>query len=177
LSIAAGELKVILYKLSSDGQTLTRGTSAEAGKVGTAIAVAPLAQGFAVAMRDAEGKLRIISWSVSSAGNIGARRSTATAGSISDVTLLTAPHGGSNLTSVVRDGSGNLLLVGWAVDADGTRLRRLGSSDAGAATQISADVVSRSYPGLDPRDMILTSLRDGSGNLKLVTWDSNLDNP
>lgn len=172
-----GELKVIPYKISADGRTVTRGTVGEAGKVGTAIAVAPLAQGVAAAVRDEGGKLRLITWSVSSNGDIGQRRSTMTAGAISEVSLLTAPHGGSNLTSVVRDGSGNLLLVGWAVNNNGTELRRLGSSDAGAATKISADVISRSYPGLDPRDMILTSLRDDGGNLKLVTWDTNLVNP
>jgi hypothetical protein len=48
-------------------------------------------------------------------------------------------------------------LIGWAVDGDGRGLRRLGFSRAGGASRISADVTARSYAGLDPRDMILTS--------------------
>lgn len=171
-------LKVIPFQISADGQTVTRRKSGQAGKIGTAIAVAPLAQGVAAGMRDASGGLRIITWKVAGNGNIsGPRRATATAGGISQISLLTAPHGDSNLTSVVRDASGGLRLIGWAVNGNGTNLRRLGSSRAGAATQISADVVSRSYPGKDPRDMVLTSVRAGNGDLKLITWDTNLVNP
>jgi len=65
----------------------------------------------------------------------------------------------------------------YTVAADGTDLRRTGSSKAGAATKISLHGVSRSYPGLDPRDMVLTALRDNGGELKLITWDTNLVNP
>ena len=31
--------------------------------------------------------------------------------------------------------------------------------------------------GKDPRDMILTAFKDSEGNLKLITWDTNLNNP
>jgi hypothetical protein len=172
-----GSLKVIPWKLSSDGKTFLRAADASAGAVGTALAVAPLAQGVAAAVRDSEGNLRVITWSVSSNGNIGARRDTGTAGTISEVSLLGAPHAGSNLTTVVRDGSGKLLLVGWAMNGNGTNLRRVGSSEAGEASKIAADSVSRSYPGNDPRDMILTALRDSGGNLKLIGWDTNLVDP
>jgi len=77
----------------------------------------------------------------------------------------------------VRDASGEMMLIGWVVNNDGTDRRRTGSSKAGAATKISLDGVSRSYPGLEPRDMVLTSLRDSGGALKLITWDTNLVNP
>lgn len=174
---SANNLKVIPWKLSFDGRTLTRGAQGAAGTVGTAIAVAPLAQGVAAAVRDEQGDLRLISWSANSAGDIGERRDTAVAGGISEVSILGTPRAGSNLTTVVRDAQGDLLLVGWAIDGDGRNIRRLGSTKAGAATRIAVDGISRSYPGLDPRDMILTALADGGGNLKLVTWDTNLDNP
>jgi hypothetical protein len=170
-------LKVIPWKLSANGMTITRGDDASAGTVGTQVAVAPLAQGVAAAMRDADGNLRVISWSVSSDGNIGARRDTGVAGGISEVSILGTPHAGSNLTTVVRDSTGALLLIGWAMNDNGTNLRRVGSSRAGEATKIAADGVSRSYVGLDPRDMILTAVRDSHGDLKLITWDTNLNNP
>lgn len=171
------KLKVVPWKISTNGQTITRGTSGSAGTIKTGIAVAPLAAGVAAAVRDADGDLRVVTWSVNSNGNIGQRRDTGIAGKVTEIELLTAPHGGSNLTSVLRSSSGKLLLVGWTVNSNGANLRRIGSSKAGQASKISTDVVSRSYPGLGPRDMILTGLRTASGNLKLVTWDTNLVNP
>ena len=174
---SAGNLKVIPYKISADGKTLTRGDAAQAGAVGSAIAVAPLAKGVAAAVRDSDGNLRVITWSSNANGDIGARRDTGLAGKVSEISFLTAPHGGSNLTTVVRNAEGDLMLIGWAVNDTGTNLRRLGSSKAGKASQISADIVSRSYPGLDPRDMILTGVKTASGDLKLITWDTNLVNP
>lgn len=170
-------LKVIPWKLSTDGNTVTRGADGSAGTVGTSLAVAPLGQGVAAAVRDAQGKLRIITWSASSGGNIGTRRDTGVAGGISEVSVLGTPHADSNLTTIVRAAGGDLLLIGWAINDNGTNVRRLGSTRAGAATKIAADGVSRSYPGLDPRDMILTALKDSEGSLKLITWDTNLNNP
>ncbi len=172
-----GKLRVIPWKISADGKTVTRGEHAQADKVGNDISVASLKNGAAVAMRDSDGKLRIITWSATAKGDMGGRRETESGGKISEVDLLTTPNGGSNLTSVVRDSEGEVLIVGWAVDGDGKNLRRVGSSEAGAATRIAVAGVSRSYPGLDPRDMVLTALRDSAGNLKLITWDTNLVNP
>jgi hypothetical protein len=130
-----------------------------------------------VALRDGDGNLRVITWSASPVGDIGARRETSIAGGITEIAMLGTPHAGSNLTTVVRDANGDLLLVGWSIDDNGTNLRRLGSAKAGAVTHLTADGISRSYPGHDSRDMILTAVKDSDGNLKLVTWDTNLNNP
>ena len=108
---------------------------------------------------------------------MGARRDEVVGGSVSEIRMIGTPNAGSNLTMAVRDASGEMNLIGFVVNNDGTDLRRTGSSKAGAATKISLHGVSRSYPGLDSRDMVLTSLRDGAGNLKLITWDTNLVNP
>lgn len=173
-----GALRVTPWSISADGRTLTPGRSVTGnGSVGQAIAVAPLANGVAAAMQDSDGNFRLITWSLDPGGNLGARRDTLTAGAVSEVRLLGAPHGGSNLTAVIRDGSGNLQLIGCAIEDDGSNVRRVGSSEAGSASRISADVTWRSYPGLDPRDMVITSLVDSAGRHKLVTWDTNLVNP
>ncbi|MDR4521241.1 MAG: hypothetical protein R3E36_11720 [Nitrosomonas sp.] len=124
---SAGDLKVIPYKMSAD-ETLTRGDAAQAGAVGSVIAVAPLAKGVATAVRDSDGNLRVITWSSNANGDIGSRRDTGLAGKVSEISLLTAPHGDSNLTTVVRNAEGDLMLIGWAVNDTGTNLRRLGSS-------------------------------------------------
>jgi hypothetical protein len=169
---SANELLVIPWKLSANGQSFSRGASGSGGSVGVHLDVAPLATGVAAAVQDSDDKLRIITWSVNSSGNIGQRRGLSVAGDASEVTLLTAPHAGSNLTAVVRGGDGRLYLIGWQVDGDGRDLRRLGSSRAGAASRISADSVSRSG-----RDMIMTSMRATGGELRLITWDTNLVHP
>ncbi len=170
-------LKVVPFKISTNGQTVTRGKSGTAGAIQGYLSVAPLAQGVAAGVRDSNGKLTMITWSSGSNGDIGARRSTYRGGDVGEIKLLTSPHGGSNLTSVVRDSQGKMKLIGWKVNSNGTNLRRVGSSGTGAASKISADVHSRSYPGNDPRDMILTLVRDSGGDFKLISWDTNLVNP
>ncbi len=56
---AGNNLEVIPFSLSSNGLTFTRGGEITSGAAGTEIAVAALAQGVAVAMRNADGNLQI----------------------------------------------------------------------------------------------------------------------
>jgi hypothetical protein len=168
----ANDLLVTPWKLSADGLSFSPGASGSGETVGVHLDVAPLATGVAAAVQDSDGKLRIITWSVNSNGDIGERRGLDVASEASEITLLTAPHAGSNLTTVVRGSDGRLYLIGWEVDGDGRNLRRLGSSRAGEASRISADSVSRS-----DGDMIMTSMRATGGELRLITWDTNLVNP
>lgn len=174
---AGNTLKVIPWKLSSDGMVFTRGTDATAGTVGTTLAVAPLSSGVVAAVKDSQNKLRLISWTVTASGNMSTRRDEVVGGGVSEIRMIGTPNAGSNLTVAVRDTSGDMNLIGFVVNSNGTSLRRVGSTKAGAATKISLHGVSRSYPGLDPRDMVLTSMRDSAGDLKLITWDTNLVNP
>jgi hypothetical protein len=173
---SANELKVIPWKLSADGMSFSRGTSASAGVIATDFDVAPLASGVAAAVKNSEGNMEIKTWSANSDGDIGSLRGTIEAGEASEITLLTSSHGGSNLTSVVRNAAGQLYLIGWKIDSNGSNLRRLGSSKAGAASKISGDSVSRYYTS-GSRDMIITSMRVAGGDLKLISWDTNLVNP
>lgn len=173
----SANLEVIPWKISTDGLTLTRGNEGSAGQIGYDISAAALAQGVAVAVADSEGKLRVKTWEASAAGNITAIRETLVEGAVTEIDLLSTPLSGSNLTAAVRDSAGALRLIGLLSNGNGTNLRRAGSSKAGNATNIAAAGVYRSYVGLDPRDMILTAIRDGGGNLKLITWDTNLVNP
>ncbi len=172
----ANELKVIPWKLSSNGQSFTRGASGSAGVIAADLDVAPLASGVAVALKNSEGNLEIKTWSANANGDIGSLRGTSAGGEASEITLLTSPHGGSNLTSVLRSGDGELYLIGWKIDGDGSNLRRLGSSRAGAASKISADSTWRSYTD-GARDIIVTTMRMSGGDLRLISWDTNLVNP
>lgn len=174
---ADDNLLVIPWKLSFNQNSLTRGQAVTAGNVGSNIAVAPLAQGVSVAVSDSDNNFRFITWSVGADGNIGERRDSLVAGEVSEIKLVTTPLADSNITAIVRRGSSKLSLIGLAADDNGNNVRRVGSSLAGIASKISAAGTVRSYPNLDPRDMILTALRDARGKLKLISWDTNLVNP
>ncbi|WP_135502584.1 hypothetical protein [Roseovarius aestuariivivens] len=173
---ADGELRVTPWTLSDNGQSFTRRAAGTAGEIGSVLDVAPLAGGVAAAMADSEGKLRLIAWSVSAQGDITARRDQAVAGDVSEITLMPVPHGRSNLASVVRGGDDRLYLIGWQIGDDGRRIRRLGSSRVGPASQISADAVAhlRSDGDGGNRDWIATAMRDEAGDLRLIGWDTNL---
>lgn len=172
-----GNLKVIPWKISDDGMMLTQGEEASGGQIGYDLSAAGLAQGVAVAATDSDGKLCVQTWEASPTGDITASHDTLVEGAVSEIALLTTPLSDSNFTAAVRDATGSLRLIGLLANDDGTGLRRTGASRAGAATSIAAAGVSRSYPGLSPRDMILTAMRDSGGDLKLITWDTNLVNP
>ena len=165
-----GDLKVIPWRISPDGRTITRGTDAEAGFVGSQISVVGIQQAAVVAVRDAQGKLRIIAFELSSKGDIVARRDTEVAGEISAVDIDTTPQSGSNVVTTVRDASGFLRLIAWSCDPRGNNLRRGSASDAGNVGAFSA-VGARSFD----TDILLTAMKDGQGELKLIYWDANLN--
>ncbi len=172
---SADKLKVIPWKLSTDGNTFTRGADYSGGTIGSVLDVTSLPQGVAAAVSLAEGNLRLITWSVSASGDIGERRETRDAGQVTDIRLIKAINGSPNLTTVVRAESGDLVMIGWAVNSDGKNLRRVGSSRAGPIKSLSADVASQSFAAA-PRDFILTSVRLANDDLKLISWDTNLNN-
>ena len=73
----------------------------------------------------------------------------------------------SNLITAVRNGSGNLELIGWGVASNGAITRWADSgSQAGAVTEIALTPI----PGTNPTSDVLTSVVDGAGNLKLIAW-------
>ena len=168
------ELKLIPWQLSDDGLTLTRKEGATAGLVDADLDVAPLPHGVAAAVRDSQGNLRIITWSVDNAGDIGSRMDTAVAGVATEINLLPSPSHDSSLTTVVCGEDQRMYIIGWSANADGGNLRRLGSSRTGKASQISADITALSAPGGNPEERLITTVRDGGGDLKLISWDATL---
>ncbi len=175
----SGNLKVIPWVLSSNGQSFVQRNAGSAGATSTVLDVAPLAGGVAAAIKDSNGKLRMITWTVAADGDVTQRRGLNVAGDVTEVDLLTVPYGESNLAAVVRGADNRMYLLGWKVNADGRHLRRLGSSRAGEASRISADSIARSHSASNggDRDMIVTTLRNADGKLNLISWDTNLINP
>ncbi|MDR4504893.1 MAG: hypothetical protein MRK01_08920 [Candidatus Scalindua sp.] len=88
------------------------------------------------------------------------RRGSAEAGSIDDVHLVRIGHRRLVTVSVANN---QMKLIPWSVSTDGNTVQRLqGSAQAGPVSQIAA-----LHTGLGN---IVTAVRDGSGNLKLITW-------
>jgi hypothetical protein len=172
-------LKVIPWKLSSDGMVFTRGTDATGGTVGTTLAVAPLASGVVAAMKDSQNNLRLISWTTTSSGNMSTRRDEVVGGGVSEIRMIgTAERGlepdDGHTRRFRRDESHRLRREQrWdGPAADGLEQGRRSDED------LAGIGVSRSYPGLDPRDMVHhVHCATAEVRLKLITWDTNLVNP
>ena len=85
------------------------------------------------------------------------------AGEVSEIALLDVSenNAGDRLATVVRNGSGDLHIIIWAVGTDGT-ITRLGQALAGEATLIRA--------GRDSFGHLVTACRAGNDRLKLIVW-------
>lgn len=171
----AGNLKLIAWEMSPSKQLVRRG-DASAGRVGAVsiatVRVSNLREVLVTAVRDADGNLRVIGWEIDAAGNL-TRRDTEAAGPVGDFVVHRMPQPGGrsplDLVVVLRDASGDLKIVGWEVDASG-RLRRQGDVAAGAVRAVSAVDLTRSG-----RTHLVGAFRIGSGELKLIDWEVNLE--
>jgi len=66
-----------------------------------------------------------------------------------------------------RSGSGSLLLISWQLNADGSFTRL---SDSGSAAGEVGEISLLRLPAAGSGQRIVTSVRDGGGNLKLMVW-------
>lgn len=173
---AEGTLKVIPYKLSANGMTITRGDDYEAGEVTSTLDITSIPKGVVAAMKDSNGVLRVISLETSTAGGIAGTKDFGVFNTgISEVKIVRTPNaGGGNVITAIRAGNGNMQLVGWSMTDRGANIRQSGSSETGSATKIGAAGHFYSVAGQPPRDVLLTALRDGDNNLKLINWEVNL---
>ena len=74
----------------------------------------------------------------------------------------------ANVVTAVRDGSNDLLLIGWSVSPDG-QLQRWGEDSGSQAGEVEEIAVLRVASGVLTRDVV-TAVKDGSGNLLLIAW-------
>ena len=165
-----GALRLIAWDIGTDGSISRRGT-ATAGAI-SKISIARVDSSRVVtAMRDGGGNLRLITWDIGVDGSIS-RRGTATAGAISEISI--AYVRGSRIVTAMRDGGGALRLIAWDIGTgpvDGSISRR-GTATAGAISKISITHVG--IPGVG-NSRVVTAMRDGGGNLRLITWDIGVD--
>lgn len=118
-----------------------------------------------VSCRASDGNLKLIALQTSFDGTMVTRVSDSgsQAAAVSRVSSLFRTYG---LLTAVRAGDGNLLLIAWKINSQGVLTRDGDSADqAGAADLITLDSTGASNAA------VLTSVRTGSGRLKLITWD------
>jgi hypothetical protein len=161
----AGTLKLIAWNVAANGAINRTGDSADAAGAATSIAIARNTTGarFVTACRAANGSLKLISWNVNSSGTTISRLGDSgnQAGAATLIKIVAVSQ--DRFVTACRDGSGDLKLIGWRLNANGglTRLADSGNQ----AGDISEVAVTRLAS-----NRVITSVRDGSGNLKLISW-------
>jgi matrixin len=90
---------------------------------------------FITACRSGSSRLFLISWNVNESGNAITRLKDSgdKAGNASMIRI--APLGNNRFVTACRDGNGNLLLIGWLLNNDGSLTRLKDSSDQAGAVQ------------------------------------------
>jgi hypothetical protein len=165
-----GTVKVITWAVSTTANTITRrGDSGSQIGEGTQIKSAVSQFGhLVISCRSGSGNLVLISLSVSAAAREINRiaDSHSMAGEISTNSIIARSYG---VLSGVRDGSGNLRLIKWQINTAG-QFTRLGDSTAQAG---EAGLISLTTFVSNPGAPICSAVRDGSGNLLLITWDDD----
>ena len=164
----SGDLFMILWDVPSGLASITRtwdsGTTAgEASRIAMAVLPTNL---IVTAVRNGSGNLELISWRLEPNGTLSRLRDSGTqAGSVSRVAVAAIDD--RNVVTAVRNGSGNLELIGWSVAANGT-LTRWGDSGSQAGSVSEVSIIGMDGPG--PTNDVMTTVRDGSGNLLMISW-------
>jgi astacin (peptidase family M12A) len=163
-----GKLKLIMWTVSSVGGITRVSDSGDQAGEASHIAIAA-GQRAVTAVRTGAGKLKLISWDlvndqIQRAGDSGAQ-----AGEASVIQII-------NLTPTLfltgcRSGSGRLLLISWTLNPDGslTRLEDSGNQ-AGEVSEISLSLVRPRVGTAVPTALVATTVRTGSGNAMVITW-------
>jgi hypothetical protein len=158
LRTEGGNLKLITWGVSSSA--VTRLAEASAGPVTEIALTARFTPNADVitATRGPEGNLAVIGWTVADDGGLE-RISKATGGAASDIAVTTwKPDIHTYVVVALRGQSGDLKLITWRNGADLVR--------HGEITGVGASKVALSLWG----GGVITSCRDGAGNLRLDSW-------
>lgn len=173
----SGDLLLISWDVPPGLKTVTRLPKDSGRAAGAATNIALLALSatlLATAMRDGSGNLLLITWSLNADGSFtrlgssnpgGGKPNQAGAVSIVKMTVLvsSSASGSHGVVTAVRNGSGNLELIGWTISADGKTVTRAGpGATAGSVSEIE---IAAAFGG-----GIATAVRDGSGNLLVIPW-------
>jgi hypothetical protein len=163
----AGDLRLIAWNVGSTGAITRTGSSGEEAGLAAYIDIAGHVSGTKLVTSCAEsgsGDLKLISWDVSDDGSVVTRLgdSGSQAGAVTLTTII-AVSPDRLVTAVRTEGGGNLKLIGWRLNADGSLTRLADSGDqAGSVGEIALSLMTDGT--------VVTSVRAGDGNLELISW-------
>ena len=162
-------LKLIRWRVNSDGSVSRTGDSEELARAASDI---DIAKGggvrYVTACRTADGDLKLISWNVGS--NTPIERAGDSGNSAGFATLIhIAALSNTLFVTACRTAAGNLKLISWRLNTDGSIARLEDSGDlAKAVRRISLAAIPGGAAG---EHRVVTSVRDDDGNLLLILWD------
>jgi hypothetical protein len=178
-------LKIIAWKVASDGSKITRKGEAAAGSISD-VAIGELTTNLFVTVVRTGGDLKLIAWQIDDDANTITRKGEATGGAVSRVTIVPTgpvnsdhpdPTKYQSLVTAVETGDGNLKVIAWDVSPDGSTITRKGEASAGSLSEVSA----LSYDVLvdlgftNKRNMVATAVQQTGGTLKIIAWSVPID--
>jgi hypothetical protein len=165
----SGNLELIGWELAAESFAVTRAADTSLHPIAAnEVALVVREQQAVTAIRSGSGNLRLDSWSIApdlSAITWVHETGTAAGGADLITAILLEPD---LVVTAVRNLSGNLLLIVWRLEPDGT-LSRLNHENAQAG---EIDLIA--LTALDASNVV-TSVRDGSGNLLVIGWTIGTD--
>lgn len=162
---ASGTLKLISWQAGASGPIARLADSGNQAGDATSI---DIARGTRVvtSCRAGDGSLKLISWDVAANGAITRRGDSGTqAGAATGIKIIAVSN--TLFVTACRAGNGSLLLISWRLNANGS-LTRL--ADSGSAAGAISEVSLLKLPLSGSTERIVTSVRDGSGDLKVIVW-------
>lgn len=168
-----GDLELIQWSASADGTTVKRLGGATAGRA-SQISLRVLGELVFTSLRNGAGNLEITTWRAHSNGSID-RLDTARGGSVCAVAsaLSFDASGAQFLTTAIRNGSDEVELIDWKVQASGV-LQWTSSAGVNAASLARIRSAWNSQnPGAvnpSPRTVLITAMRNGLSELELISW-------
>jgi hypothetical protein len=172
----SGDLELISWKVPEGLKSITREKTAGAGTASyiSSTFVGPY---FLTALRNGSGDLEIISWSFSDEGDFARLADSGKqAGEASLVTICSlgsAESPSNTFVTAVKNGSGNLELIAWELDAKGAGIKRL--FDSGHQAGAIQDLALLGPIAGAPFGTIVTAVKNGSGDLELISWQVETD--
>jgi hypothetical protein len=161
----SGKLELIGWQLAAGDFAVSRAADTTSHPIeAQEVALVVIGQRAVTAIRSASGRLRLDSWDLAvDLSSINSLHETGTAAGNADLITATVLEPDLVVTAV-RNASGNLLIIVWRLESDGT-LSRLNHENAQAG---KIDAI-----GLVPLDAsnVITAVRNGSGHLQIIGWN------
>lgn len=163
---AGNRLKLISWRVASNGDVVRLGDSGNQAGETTQIDVAAGNQ-VVTASRTASGNLKLISWQVDPAsGDISRLGDSGNQAGTASVVKIMQIYPQTYVTAV-RTASGNLKLISWYLQPDGSLVRLQDSGNtAGAISEIALSGLS-----IQDRRHVVTAVRTEQGRLKVILWE------